>query len=425
MTAVLLGTGLLVGGCLLWSFIQKQNAQLFEAQHSRGRTLARSLGRAAFVPMVLEDMGRLDILADGFTDEPDVVYVSLYSDDGRLLSMRPKEAALPAHLPLNSRPEKPTEKRHRLKSREPVFDIVMPLRYTAKEGSTPELVGFVRMGLSEKRIINEMRRSIRNNVLLTFALTLSAFALGSYLIRHMTRQMQQFMEQVRLTSELKRSNKELEAFSYSVSHDLRAPLRAIDGFSQAVMEDYSGQLDNEGKNHLSRVREGCRRMGQLIDDLLNLSRISRQEMRRENVDLGILAHAIADQLAQNYPNRNVQFESIQNAPVKGDPGLLRIALENLIGNAWKFTQKTINARVLFGVQNEKSQKIFFVRDNGAGFDMAHAKHLFGAFQRLHSVSEFHGTGIGLATVQRIVQRHGGKIWAEAAVNQGATFYFTL
>ncbi len=227
------------------------------------------------------------------------------------------------------------------------------------------------------------------------------------------------------TAQLETTNKELEAFAYSISHDLRAPLRGIDGFSQALLEDYAGEIDAQGQDYLRRVRNASQRMGQLIDDLLKLSRLTRGEMRRETVDLSGMAQTIASELQKTQPERQVECLITPGLSANGDERLLRVVLENLLGNAWKFTSKYTQARIEFGATEVEGESAYFVRDNGAGFDMAYADKLFGAFQRLHSVTEFEGTGIGLATVQRIIHRHGGRVWAEGAVEQGATFYFTL
>jgi PAS domain S-box-containing protein len=227
------------------------------------------------------------------------------------------------------------------------------------------------------------------------------------------------------TTQLQAVNKELEAFAYSVSHDLRAPLRSIDGFSQILMEDYTDKLDDEGKDYLQRVRSASQRMGELIDDILSLSRVTRGEMRYESVDLSALAETIRTELQQSQPERQVEFTTTPGLVARGDSHLLRAALDNLLGNAWKFTKTRAPARLEFGMVKNNGQLAYFVRDNGVGFDMAYADKLFGAFQRLHSPSEFEGTGIGLATVQRIIHRHGGNIWAESVVDQGTTFYFTL
>jgi light-regulated signal transduction histidine kinase (bacteriophytochrome) len=220
-------------------------------------------------------------------------------------------------------------------------------------------------------------------------------------------------------------NRELEAFSYSVSHDLRAPLRAIDGFSQVIEEDQAARLDDEGRDALRRVRAAASRMGVLIDELLSLSRITRQEARREAVDLTAMARSVLVDLARQSPDRRVTATVADGLMTDGDPRMLRIALQNLLHNAWKYTGKVDDARIEIGTTGEGDARAFHVRDNGAGFDMHHAGKLFGAFQRLHSERDFEGTGIGLAIVQRIVHRHGGRIWAESRIGRGATFFFTI
>ena len=228
------------------------------------------------------------------------------------------------------------------------------------------------------------------------------------------------------TAELEAANKELESFSYSVSHDLRTPLRGIDGFSRALLETYPDRLDERGKHYLDRVRAGAQRMGRLIDDLLNLSRVTRHTMRSETVvDLSALARDIAEDLRQTQTQRQVEFRIQGGLQAQGDAHLLHIALQNLLANAWKFTSRHAHAVIEFGLVEHQEGDVYFVRDDGAGFDMAYAGKLFGAFQRLHDETEFEGSGIGLATVQRIIHRHGGRIWAQGAPEQGATFYFTL
>jgi signal transduction histidine kinase len=228
------------------------------------------------------------------------------------------------------------------------------------------------------------------------------------------------------TARLERANKELEAFSYSVSHDLRAPLRSIDGFSQALLEDSADKLNAKEKSHLQRVRAAAQRMGELIDDLLELSRVGRAPIRRDRVNLSQIGHDVAAELRKRDPQRQVQIDIAEGLVVAADRGLVQIVLENLIGNAWKFTRDRTPARLELGTKREASDAdVYFVRDNGAGFDMSYMDKLFRPFQRLHSEAEFPGTGIGLATVQRIIDRHGGRIWAEGAVGTGATIYFTL
>jgi len=226
--------------------------------------------------------------------------------------------------------------------------------------------------------------------------------------------------------QLEATNKELEAFSYSVSHDLRAPLRTIDGFSLAILEDYGDQLNDEGRNYLMRIRTAAQRMAQLIDDLLNLSRVTRAPLSPEPTNLSTVAEHIVQELQQTEPNRIVEFSITPNIVANSDPRLMKVVLENLLNNAWKFTSKQEFARIEFGAKDDPTHgHIYFVRDNGAGFDMAYVNKLFGAFQRLHTSSEFPGIGIGLAIVQRIINRHGGRVWAEGEVNKGAVFCFTL
>jgi signal transduction histidine kinase len=227
------------------------------------------------------------------------------------------------------------------------------------------------------------------------------------------------------TAELEAVNRELDAFSHSVAHDLRAPLRSIDGFSQALLDDYADKLDDEGRKYLKRVRESAQYMARLIDDLLALSRVSRGELRRKRIDLSGLARGSVARLEPTPGDRRIEISIQEGVVALADATLLGVVLDNLIGNAWKFTAKKPLARIEFGVEAAEHPPAFFVRDNGAGFDMAHANKLFGLFQRLHSAQEFQGTGIGLATVQRIILRHGGRVWAKAAVGEGATIYFTL
>ncbi len=227
------------------------------------------------------------------------------------------------------------------------------------------------------------------------------------------------------TAQLESANQELEAFSYSVSHDLRAPLRSIDGFSQALLEEYNDNLDDQGRDFLQRIRKASQRMAQLIDDLLGLSRVTRSEMVRSSVDLSAIARDIAAELQKSQPGREAIFAIEPGLTADADPNLMRVVLDNLLSNAWKFSARVPCAKIEFGETVWRERKVYFVRDNGAGFDMAYAERLFGAFQRLHDAKAFPGTGVGLATVQRIVRRHGGAVWGEGEVNRGAAFYFSL
>lgn len=244
-------------------------------------------------------------------------------------------------------------------------------------------------------------------------------------VQERTRELEGAREELlRHAAHLTAVNHELEAFSYSVSHDLRAPLRSIDGFSQAILEDCGGQLGPDGHEHLTRIRRAAQRMGQLIDDLLNLSRVSRGEMERREVDLSAMAVKVIEGFAAD-GSRTIEYRVQPEIRSIGDPRLLQVALTNLLENAWKFTRDRPHAVIEFGAQQNGHGPVYFVRDNGAGFDMAYSNKLFGAFQRLHHTADFPGTGIGLATVQRIVARHGGHIWADGQPDRYAVFYFTL
>ena len=243
------------------------------------------------------------------------------------------------------------------------------------------------------------------------------------LIRQLNTQLEQRVAE--RTVGLEAANRELESFSYSVSHDLRAPLRGIDGFSRTLLEKHAGQLDEHGQHYLARIRAATQRMGRLIDDLLELARLSRGDLDRVPLDLSALAAGIGAELRQAHPDRQVEFVVAPALATRADPILIRVALANLLANAWKFSAKQARPRIELGAIRHDGQSVFFVRDNGAGFDMAYAAKLFSPFQRLHGQQEFEGTGVGLATVQRIIHRHGGRIWADAQVGRGASFHFTL
>ncbi len=285
--------------------------------------------------------------------------------------------------------------------------------YIAKSADFEVLRARVRAQLRRKQFEDEHRR-IRDELLCA---ELSAAAERSARELAETR--------AALAEELERKNRELEAFSYSVSHDLRAPLRGIDGFSQALLEDYADKLDARGQDYLRRTRAAAQRMGGLIDDLLQLSRVGRMELSRDRTDLSHLARSVAEEVGRREPDRQVDVDVQARLVAEADGRLIRIVFDNLLGNAWKFTARTERARIQVGAEERDGTTAYFVRDNGAGFSMEYAHKLFQPFQRLHSEADFRGTGIGLATVYRIVDRHGGRVWAEGAVGQGATFYFTL
>ncbi|HEX9614670.1 MAG TPA: cache domain-containing protein [Bacteroidota bacterium] len=242
-------------------------------------------------------------------------------------------------------------------------------------------------------------------------------------VRELNKELEQRVEE--RTAQLEATNRELDAFSYSVSHDLRAPLRAISGFSEALLDEYGDKLDEEGKTYLRYLQEGSHEMSDLIDGLLKLSRSTRGGITLERVDLSAMAAMVAEELRKAEPERRMTVHIVPGVEASADPRLLRVVMENLLGNAWKYTSRTAEARIEFGVEEQKGKTVYFVRDNGAGFDMGYANKLFLPFQRLHKTSEFSGIGIGLATVERIINRHDGRIWAQAAVGEGATFYFTL
>jgi signal transduction histidine kinase len=356
--------------------------------------------------------------------------VTLMRGDGKILARAPKIEPTVLTIPLNASPlfglTKNTDQgTYRLVSNSDGVDRLYAFH------KLPKYDVLLVYGVGVHTALAEWRTELLAYAALfgCAALTLLMFSLLAQRSAHQAeiRERSVILEQrvLERTAELKAANQELEAFTYSASHDLRAPLRSIDGFAKVLEEDYAQGFDAEGKDALHRVRAAAQRMGELIDALLSLSRLTRSDMNLEVVDLSALARCVTDKIKASEPERSVVFEIAPKIEVHGDKRLLAVLLENLLGNAWKFTGKRANARIEFGAAVTDGQPAYFVRDDGAGFDMAHAANLFAPFQRLHSVSDFPGTGIGLATVRRIVQRHRGRVWAEGAVDQGATFYFTL
>ncbi len=307
--------------------------------------------------------------------------------------------------------------------------VLMPERF--RDAHSAGIARYLATG--EARVVGktvELAGQKNNGAEFPLELSLASWRRGSEvaftaIIRDISQRKQTEATLRRHTTQVEAANAELDAFAYSVSHDLRAPLRGIDGFSQALLEDYADRLDDAGKDYLTRVRSASQRMATLIDDLLNLSRVTRSEMHIGPVDLSALATGIAEDMQKRDSGRRVEFAITPGLRVSADPGLMRVVLQNLLDNAWKFTRKRPDARIEVGSVPQDGRPAYFVKDNGAGFDMTYVGKLFGAFQRLHGAQEFDGTGIGLATVQRVIHRHGGRVWAEGAVGDGATFYFTL
>jgi PAS domain S-box-containing protein len=312
---------------------------------------------------------------------------------------------------------------------QPLSLLLAPGR--AAGGDDEELALFARVAKGEPVAPFETVRRRKNGSDVDISVTISPIREGGELVgasmaaRDISDWRRAEAEVLRAREAAEAANRELEAFNYSVAHDLRTPLRGIDGFSQILLEDYSGVLDAVGRKHLQRVRDAAQHMGRLIDSLLSLARVTRVNLRSQHVDLSQLARATAERLRESQPDRAVEFLISDGFTEKGDSALLGAAIENLLSNAWKFTRNQPNARIEFGSVQEGGQTAYFVRDNGAGFDMAFASKLFGVFQRLHTTSEFEGTGVGLATVDRILRRHGGRVWAEGKVGEGACFHFTV
>ncbi len=394
---------------LTYNSISTTHAVLTKSLSDKGHTIVSAEARAAFVPLSLKDGDRLKRVANFYIGEPDLAFLEVRDQGGPLVAEFVRQELKTGGRLLELQAE-----------------VKPPAEYAEASSSPDHAIGTIRLGMSPRRINRELRAIAVKGLLASGALLLLVLALGVFLIRGMTQNLRELVGEAKLVDEVKQANAELEAFSYSVSHDLRAPLRGIAGYSQILLEDCAASLDVAGKENLDKVVASTKLMGTLIDDILELSRVSRTEMQRKKVDMSGLAKSIIKELRERDPSRQVEILVPDKLVANGDPQLLRIALVNLIGNAWKYTGKNENARIEFGASpGAKGETIFFVKDNGAGFDMAYSEKLFGAFQRLHAQAEFEGTGVGLATVKRIIRRHGGRIWAESAVEKGATFYFAL
>ena len=324
------------------------------------------------------------------------------------------------HAILNILEDSSAEKRHMEEAQRAVLNILDDIsdEKIQYEDTQRALANILDDSMEERERLEENQRAMLN--------LLEDFDQERLRAEKANAEIREAMESLKIAKEAtEAANKELEAFSYSVSHDLRTPLQSIDGFSLALLEDYGDTLDDQGKDYLRRVRVATQRMAQLIDDLLKLSRLTRSELNPGRVNLTAIAWRVAEELQARQPERHVGFHIQKNITVVGDADLLKVLFDNLFGNAWKFTGKKTDAMIEFGSENVSGVPTYFVRDNGTGFDMAYADKLFAPFQRLHLEKDFSGTGIGLSIVQRIISRHNGKIWADAAVGSGATFYFTL
>ncbi len=449
--------------------IRRERAVFHRGLEERAHWLARTLNEVLADPLYHSDVDSLRDIADIIVIQPDVTSMRVIAPDGRMLAESRHDRSQSDHstgfvtgdLGLSA-----------------VQDMTSTLRFegSALEVATPieiegEVIGIVELSFSSAKLDDQIRAIVLHHVWQGLVLMAIGAALAYLLARRLTEPLHALtdvaaeigrgnmevpvvvrgskevmvlahtLEGMRVevrrlytgledrvrerTRELEAANKELEAFSSSVSHDLRSPLQSIEGFSHALVEDCYDTLGEHGRDHVQRVRSAARRMATLIDDLMKLSRATLTELTRSAVDLSATARGIAEELKTAGPERTVEFAIEDGMSVRGDPRLLAVALENLMGNAWKFTRDRNPGCIGVGTVRMNGQRAFFVRDNGAGFDPTYAGKLFGPFQRLHSASEFEGTGIGLATVQRIINRHGGKVWAEGTPDAGATFYFAL
>jgi PAS domain S-box-containing protein len=365
----------------------------------------------------LEELNKTKAMYEGlFEFAPDAIVV--VSREGRIVQVNKRTETLFGYTReelLNSEPDVLVPERFREKHREH-RKMYMSGPRVRPMGTGLELFG-------RKKDGNEFPVDISLGVLQPVQAETDIVVLA--VVRDITERKEAERKLLEAKADLERSNNELEQFAYSVSHDLRAPLRHIEGFIRILAEDYSVNLDETGREYLSRVQAGSARMQELIDALLSLSRITRGDINRSKVDLAAFVNAVTAELAKNYPDRRVEFVIADDVTIDGDPVLLRTVIQNLLDNALKFTGKRAVARIEFGVTQLNEKPVYYVKDDGVGFDMENTNRLFSPFQRLHTTAEFPGLGIGLATAQRIIHHHGGRIWAEGAVNKGATFYFTL
>lgn len=475
VSATLLVTGVVSG----WVTARNQSDKLIAAMRKESAIMVRNLAENSARFLVLQDFAGLESFLLKSSELPDIQGLQVCEPDGTLVGdVEHESGKRPRAKPGTGRITPPS-------SRSPVMAAEDGLLVIWQPIEAGDMLGWIKAAYSMSGIREAQAETLRNSLFLAliwvacsavmlllvlrptvrefsrltqFALQLDEHKGAHIVVGHRTleidelaaslnyaserlftteqqlvsdrerlRESEAELEQrvIERTAQLEASNREMAAFAYSVSHDLRTPLRGIDGFSQMLMDEYPSKLDEQGRDYLQRIRAATKRMDRLIDDMLALSRITRAEMKREQVDLSALARSVADELQQAEPERRVEFVIQGGLTTRGDKRLLLIVLENLLGNAWKFTGSNAAARIEFGAVASGTGATYFIRDDGAGFDMAYADKLFVPFQRLHGYGEFIGTGIGLSIVQRIIHRHGGEIRAEGAVGQGATVYFTL
>jgi signal transduction histidine kinase len=446
-------------------FLTVQRVSTWSEQARQAHVLAQVVGDQSSAALEFEQReAAVGILAP-LRAEPHIVFAAIYGPDGRLFASYTREGAEPPSAQ-QAHPDGERELDGHLEVYQPLLSagerigtfalrsdmgevaerfrlslFVMVALLCAAAVAIPVLAGWLGNALTRpvidlERVVDAVRtegdygkraplhgRDELGRLVAGFNHMLSEIQLRDSALARVNDELEERVHA--RTAELEASNRDLESFSYSVSHDLRAPLRAIDGFGEVLVERFSDTLDPDARRYVDRMRAASRRMAELIEGLLELARISRAEIRHEPIDLSALARDLLQDLAQSEPDRHVEIEVASGLESKGDPALVRAALGNLLDNAWKYTRKQEQPRIEFGRELHEGQPVYFVRDNGAGFDMTYASKLFGVFQRLHSDAQFQGTGIGLASVRRTLERHGGRIWAEAAEGEGATFYFTL
>lgn len=400
--ALMLVSIVLLAGFSATLATRQASGLLHDSLDLQGRAIAASLARSAFVPMTLENRAALEKLLAGQSEVPDLAGARVLDAGGGVVAAfgPPAASGLVVRAP------------------------IVPVGYAREQGLGPA-IGSVEVAMSTSRVDAKSRAIAVANVAISALLALLFSGVGFLVLRHLVERMRELVGEARLVDEVKAVNSELESFSYSVAHDLRAPLRHVSGFIDMLRRRSAGALDDKSRRYLDKIDAAARRMGEMIDDLLQFSRLGRAPLRTGPVDLGAVVGAVVEDFAQDCADREVEWRVSPLPGVDGDASMLRYVFANLIGNALKYSSKRPKAVVEIGAREEERRRVFFVKDNGAGFDMRYVSKLFGVFQRLHLDEEFEGNGIGLANVRRIVQKHGGEAWAEGAVDRGATFYFSI